>query len=238
MLTQDQTFFTPTEAAAVTKLPLKAVNNAIDKKTITARTTQKGGVRSRLVEQPALVYLSLERDLVADTTPSFRRKLFRAIAAAPARGAKRVAVGTLTLDIGRSWREVTQRIRDLRRAERLASTDADILGGVPVFRGTRIPIHAIADLLRQGEMADRLRKGYPRLTDEMIRLAPIYADAHPLRGRPRRQAWHGQSKGRVLRVRLREGESRRLAVRSRYSYAQPNGFFRSRRRTGARLAEL
>jgi uncharacterized protein (DUF433 family) len=38
----------------------------------------------------------------------------------------------------------------------------------------------IADLLNHGEAAETLRKGYPRLTDEMIRLAPIYAAAHPL----------------------------------------------------------
>jgi uncharacterized protein (DUF433 family) len=204
MLTEEQALFTPAEAAVVTQLPLKAVNNAIDKKTIAARTIEKGGVRSRLVAEPALVYLSLERDLVRDTTPSFRRKLFKAISSAPARRAKKVTVGTLTLDIRRSWEEVAQRIRDLRRAERLADIDIDILGGVPVFRGTRIPIHMIADLLRQGETAEKLRKGYPRLTDEMIRLAPIYAGAHPLRGRPRRQPWQGRSKARTFRVRLRD----------------------------------
>jgi uncharacterized protein (DUF433 family) len=204
MLTEERALFTPAEAAAVTQLPLKAVNNAIDKRTITARTMRKDGVRSRLVAEAALVYLSLERELVGDTTPSFRRKLFKAIAAAPAKGVKRIAVGTLTLSLAPSWREVTQRIRDLRRAERLVESDTDILGGVPVFRGTRIPVHMIADLLRQDETADKLREGYPRLTDEMIRLAPIYAGAHPLRGRPRRQPWQGRSKGRAFRVRLRD----------------------------------
>jgi uncharacterized protein (DUF433 family) len=68
----------------------------------------------------------------------------------------------------------------LGRAEEIADLDPDILGGVPVFRGTHIPIHMIADLLNHGEAAETLRKGYPRLTDEMIRLAPIYAAAHPL----------------------------------------------------------
>jgi uncharacterized protein (DUF433 family) len=204
MLTEEQALYSPAEAAAVTRLPLKAVNNAIDKKTIPARTTRKGGVRSRVVAESALVYLSLERDLMEDTTPSFRRKLFKAIAAAPAKGVKRIAVGTLTLDLAQYWREVSHRIRDLRRSERLAVSDTDILGGVPVFRGTRIPIHMIADLLKQGETAEKLRKGYPRLTDEMIRLAPIYAGAHPLRGRPRRQPWHGGSKGRTFRVHLRD----------------------------------
>ena len=205
MLTQEQTLFTPAEAAALTRLPLKAVNNAIDKKTIVARVTRKRGVKSaRLVGEPALVYLSLERGLVGDTTPSFRRKLFKAIATALAEGAKSVAVGALTLDLRPSWQEVVQRIKDLRRAERLAGADAEVLGGVPVFRGTRIPIHMIAEFLSNGETAETLRKGYPRLTDEMIRLAPIYAGAHPLRGRPRKRPWRGRPNGRVVRVRLRD----------------------------------
>ena len=95
MLISEDTLFTPAEAAAVTQLSLKAVNNAIDKKIIDARTRRKHGVISRLVGEPALVYLSLERALVVDTTPSFRRKLFKAIAEAQTRGVRRVMVDKL-----------------------------------------------------------------------------------------------------------------------------------------------
>jgi uncharacterized protein (DUF433 family) len=205
MLTQQQTLFTPAEAAALTRLPLKTVNNAIDKKTVAARVTRKRGAKSaRLVGESALIYLSLERELIGDTTPSFRRKLFKAIAVALAKGAESVSIGALTLDLRPSWREVVQRIKDLRRAERLADADAEVLGGVPFFRGTRIPVHLVAQLLGGGETAETLRKGYPRLTDEMIRLAPIYAGAHPLRGRPRKRPWRGRPNGRVVRVRLRD----------------------------------
>jgi hypothetical protein len=37
-----------------------------------------------------------------------------------------------------------------------------------------------------------LIEGYSQLTAEMIRLAPVYAAAYPLRGRLRRQAWHNR----------------------------------------------
>jgi uncharacterized protein (DUF433 family) len=205
--TQEQALFTPAEAAAVTHLPLKAVNNAIDKKTIAARTMRRGAARSaRLVGESALVYLSLERELAGHTTPSFRRKLFKAIAEAFAQGAANVAVGVLAVDLRPSRCKVKQRIRDLRRAERLAAADADVAGGVPVFVGTRIPVHMIAQLLDEGETAETLRKGYPRLTDEMIRLAPLYASAHPLRGRPRRQPRRGRLNS-VARVPLRDAAS-------------------------------
>jgi hypothetical protein len=46
MQTHD-TLFTPTEAAVLTGLPLKAVNNAIDKKTVAAVPGEDGGPPGR-----------------------------------------------------------------------------------------------------------------------------------------------------------------------------------------------
>jgi uncharacterized protein (DUF433 family) len=207
--TQEQSLFTAAEAAVLTRRPVKAVNNAIDKKTIAAHVRRRRGEKSqRLVDKPALVYLLLERELLGDTTPSFRQKLFKAINAALAQRVQSVAVGALTLDLRLRRREMERRIKNLRRAQELASADPEVLGGVPVFRGTRIPIHMIAELLDQGETPDALRRGYPRLSDEMIRLAPLYASAHPLRGRPRKQPWRGRLNGRPLRVRIRASATR------------------------------
>src|SRR5438067_9808713 len=184
MRKQETELFTPAEAAVLSRLSLKAVNKAIDKKTVTARRTRAG----RLLDEPALVYLSLERQLAGDTTPEFRRRLFAEIAAAPKR--RVVSVGALKVHIGESRREVMERVKQLRRAERLVMSNPEILGGVPVFRETRIPVHRIAFLLQQGDTPAALRQAYPRLTDEMIRVAPLYAEAHPARGRPRKQPWH------------------------------------------------
>jgi uncharacterized protein (DUF433 family) len=69
------------------------------------------------------------------------------------------------------------------------------MGGDPVFRGTRVPVHMMAELVAQGSTQAELLDSYPRLTAEMIRLAPIYAAAYPLRGRPRIQPWHNQPPG-------------------------------------------
>ena len=75
------TLFTPTEAAVLTGLSLKAVNNAIDKKTVAAIPGEEGG---RLLDARALVSLSIERRLSASiVTPELRRKVFDALADAP-----------------------------------------------------------------------------------------------------------------------------------------------------------
>src|SRR5437764_453580 len=150
MRKQETELFTPAEAAVLSRLSLKAVNNAIDKKTVTARRTRAG----RLLDEPALVYLSLERQLAGDTTPEFRRRLFAEIAAEPRR--RVVSVGALKVDIGESRREVMERLKQLRRAERLVTVNPEIMGGNPVFRGTRVPVHQVAELLAKGETVERL----------------------------------------------------------------------------------
>ncbi len=89
--------------------------------------------------------------------------------------------------------------RERRRARDLVVCDPDIMGGDPVFCGTRIPVHLIATLLGRGSSETDLREGYPRLTAEMARLAPLCAAAYPLRGRPRAQPWHDQQPVQSIR---------------------------------------
>ena len=193
------TLFTPTEAAVLTGLPLKAVNNAIDRKTV---ATVPGGEGGRLLDARALVSLSIERRLSASiATPELRRKVFDALAEAP-RNTVSLEGGLIKIDLREPRRALAASLRDLRRARRLAVSDPQILGGDPVFRGTRVPVHMMAELVAQGSMPAELIGGYPRLTAEMIRLAPVYAAAYPLRGRPRRQPWRDQQPLRRSRRRL------------------------------------
>jgi len=184
-----ETLFTPTEAAVLTGLSIKAVNNAIDKKTISPIACKEGG---RLLDARALMSLSIERRLsAAIATPELRRKVFDALAEAP-RNVVSLEGGLIKIDLREPRRELAAALRELRRAKRLVVSDPEILGGDPVFRDTRVPVHMIAELIAQGSTPAELRESYPRLTAEMIRLAPIYAIAYPLRGRPRRQPWRDQ----------------------------------------------
>lgn len=75
-------------------------------------------------------------------------------------------------------------LRDLRRIRSLVLSDPEIMGGDPVFRGTRIPVHMIVELVAQGSSQAELLQSYPRLTAEMIRLAPDCAAAYPRRKHP------------------------------------------------------
>lgn len=201
MQTQKDSLFTPTEAAVLTRLSVKAVNNAIDKKTIATVPGRRAGHATRLLDLRALMSLTLEHRLADRFVPQMRRKVFDALAAAP-RNRVSLDGGLVTIDLREPRRELAASLRRFRRARALVNSDPDVLGGDPVFRGTRIPVHLIATLLEQGSAETELLEAYPRLTAEMVELAPIYASAYPLRGRPRGQPWHGQRPVRSTRRKL------------------------------------
>ncbi len=53
--------------------------------------------------------------------------------------------------------------------------DTEICHGQPTFKGTRIMVSDIVELIAAGETPERLIKEYPRLTEVMIKEALEYA---------------------------------------------------------------
>jgi hypothetical protein len=117
------TLFTPTEAAVLTGLPLKAVNNAIDKKIVTVVAGEGG---RRLLDTRALMSLSIGRRLSDRIAPELRRKLFDALAECP-RNVVSLEDWLLKIDLREPRRALAASLRDLRRgrvAGRLSASDA------------------------------------------------------------------------------------------------------------------
>ncbi len=77
-------------------------------------------------------------------------------------------------------------LRDLAEARKLVVEDEEILSGTPIIRGTRIPVHDVAAVLRSGVSREGILRMYPSLNERQISLAEVYAEAAPLRGRPRK----------------------------------------------------
>ena len=49
------------------------------------------------------------------------------------------------------------------------SESKDVLGGTPVFRGTRVPIKNLIDYLAAGQDVDEFLDDFPTLTKEQVR---------------------------------------------------------------------
>jgi uncharacterized protein (DUF433 family) len=200
MRTPDDALFTPAEAAVLTRLSLKAVNNAIDKNLVPT-TVRRANDSIRLLNRQALLALTLEQRLAGGFFPELRRRVFEALAASSQKVLS-LEEGLVKIDLREPRRALAASMRALRRARSLVISDPEILGGDPVFRGTRVPVHSIAAWLDQGTPEADIGKAYPRLTAEMIHLAPVYAQAYPLRGRPRKKPWHDHPPVRRFRAPL------------------------------------
>jgi uncharacterized protein (DUF433 family) len=48
------------------------------------------------------------------------------------------------------------------------SRDAEIMGGTPVFCGTRVPVQTLLDYLAAGESIDEFLEGFPTVTREQV----------------------------------------------------------------------
>jgi uncharacterized protein (DUF433 family) len=54
------------------------------------------------------------------------------------------------------------------KAEELIQTDPEILGGTPVFTGTRVPIRSLFDHLEGGDSIDDFLEGFPSVRREQV----------------------------------------------------------------------
>ena len=50
----------------------------------------------------------------------------------------------------------------------IISASPDVMGGTPVFTGTRVPVQTLLDYLKAGESIDDFLDGFPTVTREQI----------------------------------------------------------------------
>jgi uncharacterized protein (DUF433 family) len=177
--------YTPAEAAALSGVGIKAVHNAIDKRIVdTVPNTRKRGARPRALTGEALLQLTLWQGIGPVLAVDRRHRLFKAIKARPTARIIR-ADDLLIVDVAEARKQLKARLQKLARAEATIGRVKGVMGGEPVFKGTRVPVRLVAAMLDQGADRAEILDGYPTLTDDMLDLARIWTAAHPTRGRPK-----------------------------------------------------
>jgi uncharacterized protein (DUF433 family) len=76
---------------------------------------------------------------------------------------------------------------DMNASDSVVEVDPEILGGTPVFRGTRVPVKNLLDYLTAGDTLDQFLDDFPTVTRQQavaaLDLAKdlLTAGAHPAR---------------------------------------------------------
>jgi uncharacterized protein (DUF433 family) len=185
--------YTPAQASAVTGLPLAAVHKAIDSRLILPRSARSGATVRRMLTKEHLIYLQLEAEGLRLLPVGTRREIAETIQRSPEADLLAIGNGTaLFVEFKAARRKVEGQLKQLAHIDQLVVKDPEIMRGTPVFKGTRIPVDLVADMLAQGATAEEILEGYPTLSKEKIAIAPLYIRAFPRRGRPSRRPWQGK----------------------------------------------
>jgi uncharacterized protein (DUF433 family) len=166
------------------------VRRLMDRRFIRPRRLRTGRSVQRLLSWEQLVYLRLEAEGLSLLPVPARRKIAKQIESDA--GIDMVAISegrALVVQVKTVRNELDERLKTLKRAESLIVEDPETMRGTPVYRGTRIPVDLIADMLKQGTTVEEILEGYPGLDKEKIELAPLFLRAFPRRGRPASRPW-------------------------------------------------
>ena len=61
--------------------------------------------------------------------------------------------------------------------ESVVHTDPDILGGKPVFRGTRVTLRTVLASLADSDSIDEILRSFPTLSEQQVRAVIAFAAA-------------------------------------------------------------
>ena len=181
--------FSAAQIGAAAGVPVKAVYKTIEQRLPPGFIVRRKG--QPLLTRWGAICVVIDHEIPKDVPISIRKHVYAQIKRSPSAKAVKSQRGIVryVVDVKSAANKTDARLAKYRKAMKLIVEDPGIQAGAATFKGTRILVHQIADLLAQGATAAELREDYPRLTREMIVAATIYARAHPRRGRPRKPPW-------------------------------------------------
>ena len=195
-------FIQSAEAAFIADLSDRQMHRVVDEHLVPESLfAQRGSSRlfTRLGAAFAQFYYATEDLLIAGA----RKQVLEELAARVAQLPTKNEVLTLAMPNAISWKVARKAVEvdvspyvqgaclralEVDRADALITTDAEVLGGTPVFAGTRVPIEMVLGSLDSGLDLDTVKAAYPFLTAAHVQAAKVYQAVHPRKGRPRRLA--------------------------------------------------
>jgi uncharacterized protein (DUF433 family) len=180
---------TPTETSIVSGVPIKEVYKVARERLPSGLVVHLHG--KMFFKPSAAVCFRIDHGLPKEVPVKVRRGFYVEVGRDPAVKVLEHTIGLLSyvVDAETARGAVTTELAAYRKAMAVVVEDFEVQGGAATFKGTRILVHTIADLLKAGASKAELQEDYPHLSDAMIAAAPIYARTHRKRGRPKAPGW-------------------------------------------------
>ncbi len=140
-------------------------------------------------------YLALVSSLPVELPKSERRDLFELLTHDHAKhgnwtreASRLVRGGTVPIEVSTSdlGRTVAERLRLFSRGMKRVVATTEILGGEPVFKGTRVSVRHVGLLAKRDVPMPELREDFPSLSEDDIAFARLFVELGRAPGRPRK----------------------------------------------------
>ncbi len=185
------------EAAAIAEMPPKTIRTALNKKILSPSSRRRVGRSVRYgfsIEE--IVFVKLLAELPFSVSKTDKTALKQLLA----RGSGTVdqwrlagadivfSAGDLTVlfECKNIRRRITRNATMYERGKGRIASDPQIMGGEPIFRGTRIPLEHIAGLFRKGASESEIAEDFPQLTRQDLAFARLHSRLGARPGRPRK----------------------------------------------------
>jgi uncharacterized protein (DUF433 family) len=190
--------FSVNEAAAIAEVSADVIRTALEKKAVMPSHRQRVGKAVRC--QFSVGDVMFMKLLVEFPFPLSRRdkqSLAQILAHGDRKAAQWSLKGTnlvyrsgemqMSIECKSLRQTVAKNLVAYRWGRRRVVSSPDILGGEPVFRGTRIPLRHVASLFRKGVPESEITEDFPALSPRDLAYARLVARVGNRPGRPKKR---------------------------------------------------
>lgn len=180
------------EAAVLANVTEKVIRHELSSRVVWPRGKGRKHVE---LDPRAVLYLSLVSNLRVELTKEDRKDLFELITHHRSKkghwrrvGSRLILEGRVPVVLPMSGldRAVDERLKLFARGKRRVVSKPDVLGGEPVFEGTRVSVRHVGELAKKGVSPGTLREDFPSLSGPDIEFARIFVALGRPPGRPRK----------------------------------------------------
>jgi uncharacterized protein (DUF433 family) len=180
------------ETAVLSGAPVKSIRHELAARVV--RASRSG--RRRWFSPRDVVYFCLVNELPIGLDKTLRKELFELLttdkerAGRWRRDAHRIVLeGEVPVEFPMDdlLEQVEARVGAFLRGRARLVSRPEVLGGEPVFEGTRVAVRFVGERVRKGEPLDVLLEDYPALGADDVEFARIYVALGRPPGRPRKK---------------------------------------------------
>lgn len=190
--------FSVSEAAALAEVSPETIRTALEKKSVVPSSKRKTG---KAVRYQFSVGDVLFMKVLVEFPFALSKEDKQSLAKILSRGNRKAAswsregadlvyrAGDIQVSVEcKAFRQkLARNLSAFRWGRRRIVSYPDVLGGEPVFRGTRIPVQHVASLFRKGVSEKEIAEDFPALSSRDLAYARLFSRLGEKPGRPRKR---------------------------------------------------